>query len=143
MANEPETHFEPFSQAAGKLLLRLTIAGLMLFHGVAKLFGGVEGIEGMLASQGLPTVFAYGVYVGEVVVPVMMILGVFMRLASLVFAFNMAVAIALAHSGDVFSLGEHGGWAIELQMLYLLGAVAIALLGAGRFAIRDKDGLLG
>jgi len=46
----------------------------------------------------------------------------------------MLVAIALAHTDEVFTLGAQGGWAIELQALYLFGAVAIALLGAGRLS---------
>ena len=40
--------------------------------------------------------------------------------AGVVLAFNMLVAILLAHAGDVFKLGQYGEWAIELQMLYLL-----------------------
>lgn len=127
----------------GKLLLRITIAGLMLFHGLAKLTGGleaIEGIEGMLAGYGLPKFIAYGVYIGEIVAPLMMLAGVYTRIASLVFVFNMLVAIGLAHAGDVFSMGPHGGWAIELQMLYLLGALVIALIGPGAYAVRCGKG---
>ena len=43
---------------AGVLLLRFTVAGLMLFHGVAKLRSGLGGIESLLAAAGLPTWFA-------------------------------------------------------------------------------------
>ena len=39
---------------AGKLLLRLAVGGLMLFHGLHKLFGGVGFISGMLVEKGLP-----------------------------------------------------------------------------------------
>lgn len=122
----------------GLLILRISIGGLMLFHGVAKLTGGVGGIEQMLDSKGLPTVLAYGVYVGEVLCPLLMIVGIFTRISALVFAFNMVIAIGLAHSGDIFALNEHGGWAIELQMLYLLGGLCVALLGPGRFAVQDE-----
>ena len=124
----------------GKLLLRVTIAGLMLFHGVAKIFGGVDGIEGMLAAKNLPTFFAYGVYVGEIVVPLLMLAGVFTRISSFIFAFNMLVAILLAHAGDILTIGPHGGWAIELQMLYLLGSLVIALIGPGKYAVRQGKG---
>ncbi len=54
---------------AGKLLLRLAVGGLMLFHGLHKLLDGVDGISGMLAAKGLPGFIAYGVLVGEVVAP--------------------------------------------------------------------------
>ena len=43
----------------GLLLLRLTVGGLMLFHGVHKLIYGVSAIEGMLAGLGLPGFIAY------------------------------------------------------------------------------------
>lgn len=36
----------------GKLLLRLAVGGLMLFHGLHKLFGGVGFISGMLVEKG-------------------------------------------------------------------------------------------
>lgn len=39
---------------AGKLALRLTFGGLMLFHGVAKIQHGVGWIAGALQEQGLP-----------------------------------------------------------------------------------------
>ena len=129
-------------ESLGKLVLRITIGGLMLFHGYAKIKGGVGGIEGMLEGHGLPTAMAYGVYVGEVVVPILMIVGLFTRLSSLVFVFNMVVAIALGHSTELLSLGEYGGWKVELPILYLLGALAIVLIGPGNFALGKKTGLL-
>ena len=36
----------------GKLLLRLAVGGLMLFHGLHKLFGGVGFISGLLVEKG-------------------------------------------------------------------------------------------
>ncbi len=76
----------------GKLLLRLVVGGLMLFHGLHKLFDGVDGISAMLVAKGLPGFIAYGVLVGEVVAPILLILGVLTRPAALVLAFTMAVA---------------------------------------------------
>ena len=123
----------------GLLLLRLAIGGLMLFHGVDKLIGGIEGITALVESKGLPGFVAWGVLVGEILAPVLIVLGLYVRPAGAVLAFNMLVAILLAHSQDVFKLGEHGEWAIELQMLYLLGALSITLLGAGRITIRGMS----
>ena len=123
---------------AGKLVLRLTVAGLMLFHGVAKILhpGSLDFIGGMLAGYGLPSILAYGVYVGEIVAPLMVIVGYKARLGALLMAINMLFAIVLAHTGDLFSLSEHGGWSVELQMFYLLTAVAVLLLGSGRHAFK-------
>jgi len=120
------------SQRPGVLLLRLTVAGLMLFHGVAKLRHGLGPIESLLAGAGLPTWFAYGVIVGEVIAPILILAGVLVRPAALVIAFNMVVAVALAHPAQLFTLGRTGGYGLELQAFYFFGAIAIALLVDGK-----------
>jgi len=126
------------NDALGKLLLRLTVAVLMLFHGIAKIIhpGSLEFIGSSLSDIGLPAAFAYGVYVGEVVAPLMIISGFHARIGGLIIVVNMLFAIFLAHTGDMFSLTQHGGWAIELQAFYLLGGLAIMLLGSGKFAVK-------
>jgi putative oxidoreductase len=126
------------NEAVGKLVLRLTLGVLILFHGVAKLLhpGSLEFIGGQLAGLGLPEVLVYGVYVGEIIAPLMIILGIFTRLGGLLIVINMIFAIVLAHAGDVFSLTEHGGWRLELQGFYLFCALAILFLGSGRMAVK-------
>ena len=126
------------NDAMGKLVLRLTVAILMLFHGVAKIThpGSLEFIGNSLTGIGMPSAVAYGVYVGEVIAPLMVLIGFHSRLGGLLIVVNMIFAILLAHPGDIFSLNKHGGWAIELQGFYLFGALAIALLGSGRYAIK-------
>ncbi len=124
----------------GRLILRVSIGGLLLFHGIHKVVAGVGGIAGMLEKSGLPGFMAFGVYVGEVVAPLMILLGLYTRLAGAALAFNMAVAVLLAHSSDVLALEQHGGWAIELPMLYFLGAVALVFLGGGRISAGSHVG---
>ena len=124
------------SHDLAKLLLRLAVGGLMLFHGVAKVSHGVAGIAGSVAAHGLPHLVTYGVYFGEVLAPLCVLLGVITRPAAAVMAINMIVAVWLAHTGDLLHLGKMGGYALELQVLYLVGALAIALLGAGQYALR-------
>ena len=120
----------------GKLVLRVGVAGLLLFHGIGKVGSGGGGIESALDANGLPTFLAYGAYVGEVIAPLLVITGVYAVPAAAVMVFQMIMAIYLAHSGDVFALNSTGGWAIELQMLYLLGSLAIVLIGPGRIVVR-------
>lgn len=122
----------------GKLIVRLSVGGLMLFHGVAKIMhpGSLDFIGGMLAGYGLPAILAYGVYIGEVIAPLMVIVGYKARVGGLIMAVNMLFALVLAHTGDFFSLSEHGGWMIEIQMFYLLSAIAVVFLGSGRQAIK-------
>src|SRR3546814_3807409 len=65
----------------GKLVLRLTLGILLLFPGMAKLSHGVRGIEGMVAAHGLPAFFGWAVYIGEVVAPILLIVGGYTRAA--------------------------------------------------------------
>ena len=118
----------------GILILRITLGGLMLFHGIAKIIYGIDGIQGMLTAKGLPGFIAYGVYVGEIIVPLLLIIGFRTRIAALIFAFNMLVAMLLAHAGDILTLSKHGGWAVELIALFLFGALALFFTGAGKYA---------
>lgn len=119
----------------GKLLLRLSVGGLMLFHGLHKLFDGVGPIKGMLASHGLPEFIAYGVLVGEVVAPCLVILGVLTRPAAVVLAFTMVVAWLLIGTGKTFMLDKTGAWAIESLVYFFFGALAVAFSGAGRYSL--------
>ncbi|MEJ8848390.1 DoxX family protein [Variovorax rhizosphaerae] len=128
------------SDDTGKLILRLALGVLILLHGVAKLSTGVGGIANMLAAHGLPTVLAYLVYVGEIVAPVLLIVGLYTRPAAWITVVNMLVAIALVHMKDIASLGKNGGWALELQGMFLFGALAVAFLGAGRFSVGGTSG---
>jgi putative oxidoreductase len=113
---------------------------LILFHGVSKLIGGVGFITGMLAKAGLPGALGYLVYVGEVIAPLLVLFGVFTRIAALVVVVNMIVALLLVHTSQFFTLNDTGGWALELQAMYLGAAVVIALLGAGRYSIGGASG---
>lgn len=128
------------SDDTGKLILRLALGILILLHGIAKLSTGVSGVSGMLASHGLPSALAYLVYVGEIVAPALVIIGLYTRPAALIIVINMLVALWLVHTADLFALGKSGGWALELQGMFLFGAVAVALLGAGRLSVGGVSG---
>ncbi|ARN22014.1 DoxX family protein [Piscinibacter gummiphilus] len=128
------------SDDLGKLVLRVLVGLLVLVHGVSKLQNGIGPVLGAVANAGLPSAVAYLVYVGEVLAPLLMIAGFWTRPAALVVAGNMLVAIGLVHRGQIFQLNNTGGWAIELQAMYLFGAFAVVLLGAGRFSVGGAAG---
>ncbi|MEQ5835960.1 DoxX family protein [Marinobacter sp. R17] len=121
----------------GKLIVRLTLGGLILFHGIAKLFHGVGFVESQLASHGLPTVLAYGVYIGEILAPLMVILGYHTRIGAMIIVVNMIVAFALVHMGQLLTLSQSGGWALELQGFYLFIALGVVFLGPGRYKLHS------
>ena len=120
---------------AGKLLLRLSLGIMILLHGLAKVGGGVGGISGMLQGIGLPATLAYGAYIGEVLAPLLVILGFYARVGAALIVVNMLFAIYLAHRDDVFMLTKQGGWALELQGMFLFTALALALIGPGRYGV--------
>jgi putative oxidoreductase len=124
----------------GRLVLRISLAVLLLFHGVSKLIGGVGFITGMLANMGLPEAIGYLVYVGEVIAPLLILFGVWTRLAAIIVAGNMIVAVLLVHTKQFFTMSDTGGWALELQGMYFFAAIALALLGAGRYSIGGRAG---
>lgn len=126
------------SENIGKLILRLMVGGMMLFHGIDKALHGVAFIKGLLKTHGLPEVLVYGVYVGEILAPIFLIIGWKSRIWAGVMVFSMAVAIYLTKLGSFLSLGAHGAWAVELPMFYLLSALAIVLLGSGKYAV-ERD----
>ena len=125
-------------QDSGKLVLRVVLGALILLHGIAKLKSGLGPIEGMLAAHGLPVFLAYGSLVGEVLAPLMVLAGFHARIGAAIIAVNMLFAFGLAHAAQLGQLNEQGGWALELQGMYLFVAIAIVLLGPGRYAVNQR-----
>ena len=124
---------------AGLLVLRLGLGALLLFHGMYKVTHGVAWIAGPLSGAGLPAWLQYGVYIGEVLAPVLVILGLWTRPAAFVIAIDMFMAIFLARRADVAKVNPMGGgWAIELELMYLVAALTLALAGGGRYGLGKR-----
>ena len=128
------------SDDTGKLILRLALGLLVLLHGLHKLDTGVSGIAGMLEQRGLPGFLAYGAYIGEILGPLLLIIGVYARLGALLVFVNMLMAFALVHANELSSLTRSGGWMPELPGMFLFAALAIMFLGAGRFSLGGSGG---
>lgn len=122
----------------GLLILRIAVGALMLLHGIAKL-GDVSFIEGMLSAKGLPSILAYGVYITEIVAPLLIVVGYRTRLAASVFIFGTLFAFFLVHTADLFLLNENGGWQLELLGLYTFGALTLFLTGGGKMALSSSN----
>jgi len=119
----------------GKLLLRVALGLLILLHGIAKLKAGPGFVMGSVAKAGLPSAVAYGVYIGEVLAPLLLIAGLWTRIAALIVAVNMLFAVYLVHMPQLGTLNNTGGWALELQGMYFFTALALVFLGGGRFGL--------
>lgn len=122
----------------GLLLLRVGVGGLMVFHGIHKVLHGHDFVRTKLAEVGLPEFIALGVPVGEVLAPILLILGLMTRLSALTIAFTMIMSIFLAFSDRLWTLNQFGGWAPELNVLFLLASLAIFFMGSGRYAVDSK-----
>ena len=127
-------------ESAGKLVLRVTIGVLMLFHGVDKVRHGVGGVQRDFAQIGVPAEAAYAVYIAEIVAPVLIIVGVWTRPAAVLYAATILFAALLVHGTEFIRLAPTGGWAAELYVFYTMTAIAVALLGAGRYSVRRSEG---
>ncbi|MFZ5623347.1 MAG: DoxX family protein [Gemmatimonadota bacterium] len=125
----------------GKLVLRLALGSVLLFHGVFKLRHGVDWIRQTLGTVGLPGFLAHGAYVAEILAPVLLVLGVRARLAASIIAIEMVAAVLLVLRSKVFTVNENGGgWAIELEALVFFAAVAIFLTGSGKYRLGGPPG---
>src|SRR5438067_3414848 len=98
-------------------------------------------MSGPLQSHRLPMHVGYGVYVADVIAPLLLILGIFTRPAALVIVLDLCMALFLLVQGSAFQLQRQGGGlGAELQFLYIFSALAIAFLGSGRFALSKGKG---
>ena len=129
------------SDDIGKLILRFTVGGIMLFHGVWKLMHGIGWIPPILHMHGLPGFLAYGVFIAEVIAPLLLFVGWLTRLASLAIMVDMLMAILLVLHHVVFAvkLGG-GGWDIEVEAFFFLGALVLFFTGAGKYSISRGRG---
>ncbi|AJQ94790.1 DoxX family protein [Gynuella sunshinyii] len=119
----------------GKLVLRVSFGLMFLLHGIHKIHGGTDFIQGLLVQHGLPAFIAYGVYLGEVVAPLMLILGVYTRIGAFIMIGTCFFITYLAHMGDLFVLDQYGAWGAEGVGVYLFSAIAILFLGSGKYAL--------
>ena len=128
------------SNDIGILIIRMSVGALLPFHGLYKVFHGIDWISGLLSAISFPSFIRYGVYAGEIIAPLLLVIGFRTRLAALIVCFNMFMAVLLAHRDDLLKLKESGGaWSIELDALFFLGALALFFTGGGKFCLSTKS----
>lgn len=141
MASNPSAQSATSNLDTALLMLRVVFAVLFLLHGIAKIQGGVGWMEGLLQSHGLPAFLRYGVFLGEVLAPVLVIVGLFTRPAAALISVTMIFALWLVHFPNDFVMKDNGGLQIELQLLFLFLGVFFSLVGAGRLSLGKGEGL--
>ena len=122
--------------ALAPVVVRLIVGFLMLAHGVDKVRGGTSGIAAFgdfLSTSGMPAglLFAWLVTLLELVGGAMLILGLLARLVAALMTVELLGAIALVTGANGLISGELGvGY--ERDLAYIMGFLAVLLLGPGR-----------
>lgn len=123
----------------GLLITRIGVGLLMIPHGIAKISKGVDGISTELVEHGIPGFIAYGVFIGEIIAPFLILIGYRTRLAAAVFLINMLVIVFIFHPEDITQFSKHGGWKLELAGLFLLGSLSLLFTGGGKYAVSSTN----
>jgi len=113
----------------GLLILRIGIGGLMLVHGVGKIQGFSAMAESFPDPLGMGNQLSLIMAINaEVGCSILLIFGLFSRVASIPLAFTMVVALFVVHGADPWKVKE-------LAALYLLVYVSLIFTGPGLFSI--------
>ena len=124
------------SEDFGKLLLRIAVSFFVLVHSYFKLRHGVAWIMSPLGEIGLPGVLAYGAYLGGFVAPVLVFIGYRTRLAAAIIALTLLAVIVLLLKTSIGNVnGGAGSLGVEMETMLLLGSLAIAFVGGGKFGV--------
>ncbi|MDC8004883.1 DoxX family protein [Aureisphaera galaxeae] len=117
----------------GLLVLRVGLSALMLTHGIPKfleLVGGNTAVVGNpIGVGGLLTSIL--VVIAEFICPVLIIIGLKTRMATIPVIITMAIAAFMIHASDPIGTKEKA-------LMYLVGFIAIGIMGAGRLSVDKK-----
>lgn len=126
-------------QHIGILIVRVSIAFTMLIYGISKLRFGIDYISDKIAQYGLPSFLGYGVYVGEIIAPVLIIIGYRTKLAGLIFATNCFVATLMVQLPNLLKLNDFGGWKMGSLFIYTLFGIALFFTGGGKHSVSTNN----
>ena len=118
----------------GLLILRIFFGICLFMHGVAKIMHGVGGVKSLLAAKEIPQFIAYGVYLGEIIAPIMIILGIFCRIGALLVLGLCGIILYVAYP-DLTAMNSHGGFKAEILYLYIGISFCLLITGGGRFSV--------
>ncbi len=111
------------------LLLRITIAVLMLTHGIPKLDMLSADPIAFIDFMGLgPKISLYLTIFAEVICSFLLLFGIATRLAVIPLIVTMLVAIFVVHINDPFMK-------MEMGIHYLLVYIVLLLLGSGKYSV--------
>lgn len=111
------------------LVLRVGFAGMMLTHGIPKINLLFESPIKFANPIGIgDTASLILALIGEVIAPILILIGFKTKLASVPAILTMVVAAFVVHANDPIAVKEKA-------ILYLIGFIAIFLAGAGKYSV--------
>jgi len=114
------------------LLLRAGLGIVFIFHGYPKLFTHTHEIMSAFGKMGFPGFFVYIAGVFEFFGGIVLILGLFTRVAALLLAGEMTVAVLKVHlpQGAITDVKNY-----EFPMMMAVACFALATIGAGMLSL--------
>lgn len=125
----------------GLLFLRVIFGICVLTHGISKIqnfTSSMQFIQELLIKNNLPQIMSYGVFVGEVIAPFLIIIGLFTRISSIIVFLNCLTILYLAHLSNLFGMTPQGGFINEIVFLYIGCSLCLIFTGSGKFALRKS-----
>lgn len=131
----------------GLLLLRVGLGVILVAHGLQNVFGlfngpGINGYRDLLKTAGYqhPQVLAYVGSLTELIAGILLVIGLLTPLAAagaLGVSINVWLTADLASPGFHFFVADKGQ---EYEMLLVLLAAVVALVGPGRYSMDGRRG---
>lgn len=137
-----------FATSIALLLMRLTLGWVFVFHGAQKLFGWFDGkgMDAFISSNAIqampvlpPEVWGWTAALSEFAAGILLIVGLFTRLAALPIIASMIVAIWQVHGPHGFAITNRPVPGYEYNLVLITMATALILAGPG---IISLDALL-
>jgi len=117
-----------FRPSWGLFLIRLGVGSIFLHHGWMKV-QNIAGTVGFMAKVGIPAPLAYAAIVTEVVGGLMLIVGIWSRVAA------VALGIVALVATFAVSMPMRGLSGSEFELLLAAAAFGLALTGAGKLRL--------
>jgi len=111
------------------LFLRIAVGVIFIIAGWGKLTG-IEGTQGFFGNIGIPAagLMAWVVAIVEFVGGIMVLIGLYIRVPSILLAITMVVAIFTVKMGGEFS-------AMRIDITLLAMSLALFILGSGKISV--------
>ena len=123
------THYSAGAFNTAMLFLRIVAGGLMLVHGYDKMVHFNETAANMMNFMGIGSKATTALVIfAEFFCSMLVILGLFTRLACIPLIICMSVALFMAHNGDFLGKGQ-------MAALYLACFVVLLFVGAGKVSV--------